>query len=84
MGRLYDKVMNIYLAGGISGNLSAAWKKLAKELEECAYILQEKTEKPECCEKSMRGGYEYISSRRASREERELLNNQGGARLLHS
>ena len=48
--------MNIFLAGGISGNISASWKKLAHDIEQCASISQERTEKAGFSEKSTRGG----------------------------
>jgi hypothetical protein len=77
--------MNIFLAGGISGNISASWKKLAHDIEQCAFISQERTERAVFSEKSIRGGeYDTLSRRRASGEERELLGNQGGAKLFHS
>ena len=71
--------MNIFLAGGISGNISATWKKLAHDIEQCAFISQERTERAVFSEKSIRGGeYDTLSRRRASGEERELLTYQGG------
>lgn len=48
--------MNIFLAGGISGNISASWKKLAHDIEQCAFISQERTERAVFSEKSIRGG----------------------------
>lgn len=48
--------MNIFLAGGISGNISASWKKLAHDIEQCASISQERTERAGFSEKSIRGG----------------------------
>ena len=49
-------IMNIFLAGGITGNIQASWKKLSKEIEECESILQERMERSKCSDKSIRGG----------------------------
>lgn len=48
--------MNIFLAGGISGNISATWKKLAEDIIRCESISQERTGKAGFSEKSTRGG----------------------------
>ena len=47
--------MNLFLAGGISGNLSASWKRLAHDIERCEFTLQERTEKAESCAKFLGG-----------------------------
>lgn len=48
--------MNIFLAGGISGNISATWKRLAEDIIQCESISQERTEKAGFSDKSIRGG----------------------------
>ena len=48
-------IMDLFLAGGISGNISAAWKRLAHDIEQCKFTLQERTEKPESCAKFLGG-----------------------------
>lgn len=71
--------MNLFLAGGISGNIRSSWMRLAHDIELCESTLQEKTEKQGSCVKFIGGGnYESIPCRRASGEEWKLLNNRGG------
>lgn len=48
--------MNLFLAGGISGNISKSWKELARQIiEQCESISQEKTERQESLETSWGG-----------------------------
>lgn len=47
--------MNLFLAGGISGNIRSSWMRLARDIELCESTLQEKTEKQGSCVKFIGG-----------------------------
>lgn len=73
--------MNLFLAGGISGNISKQWKELAAKItKECESISQGRTGKPESSKILLRGGqtYELISRRGTSCEKWQDSSQQGG------
>lgn len=94
---MYDKVMNVYLAGGgsrpyvfmrlflaggITGNICKQWKLLAsKIIEECKSISQEKTENGASLELCGGGYHEPLFGRRTSGEERHNSRTEGGNTL---
>jgi hypothetical protein len=73
--------MNLFLAGGISGNISKSWKELARQIiEQCESISQEKTERQESLETSWGGQTnELILGRGTSREKWPYSGSEGGA-----
>ena len=74
--------MNLFLAGGISGNISKQWKELAAKItKECESISQGRTGKPESSKILLRGGqtYELISRRGTSCEKWQDSSQQGGS-----
>lgn len=71
---------NLFLAGGISGNISKSLKELARQIiEQCESISQEKTERQESLETSWGGQTnELILSRGTSREKWPYSGSEGG------
>lgn len=71
--------MDLFLAGGITGNICKQWKLLAsKIIEECKSISQEKTANGVSLEHCGGGYYEPLFSRRTSGEERHNSRTEGG------
>ena len=71
--------MNLFLAGGISGNISKSWKELARQIiEQCESISQEKTERQESLETSWGQTNELILSRGTSRKKWPYSGSEGG------